>query len=96
MCNYGKYIIFYCNNSYYFESNGILKTGWVKSGGNWRYYKGNKAVVGWLKICSDEDVNIYYFTDTGVMISDRWYRIDGKWYYFNKDGTPDIRLMKTE
>ena len=68
---------------YYFNTDGTLKTGWVKDGGNWRYYSGNKAAVGWLDISNKR----YYFTKDGDMISGKWFQIDGKWYYFNADGT---------
>ena len=68
---------------YFFNTDGTLKTGWVKDGGNWRYYTGNKVAVDWLDI-SDKR---YYFTKDGVMVSGKWLEIDGKWYYFNADGS---------
>ena len=67
---------------YFFETNGTLKTGWVKDGDNWHYYSGNKAAMGWLDI-SDKR---YYFTKDGLMVSGKWLEIDGKWYYFYADG----------
>ena len=68
---------------YFFNTDGTLKTGWVKDGGNWRYYSGNKASVGWLDI-SDKR---YYFTKDGLMVSGKWLEIGGKWYYFYADGS---------
>jgi glucan-binding YG repeat protein len=68
---------------YFFETTGVLKTGWVKDGDNWRYYSGNKAAIGWLDI-SDKR---YYFTKDGLMVYGKWLQIDGKWYYFYADGT---------
>lgn len=68
---------------YFFNTDGTLKTGWVKDGGNWRYYTGNKVAVDWLDI-SDKR---YYFTKDGVMVSGKWLEIDGKWYYCNADGS---------
>lgn len=68
---------------YFFETNGVLKTGWVKDGDNWRYYSGNKAAMGWLEI-SDKR---YYFTKDGLMVSGKWLEIDSKWYYINTDGS---------
>jgi glucan-binding YG repeat protein len=68
---------------YFFETTGVLKTGWVKDGGNWRYYSGNKAAVGWLDI-SDKR---YYFTKNCLMVYVKWLQIDGKLYYFNSDGS---------
>ncbi|CFX14665.1 Cadherin [Syntrophomonas zehnderi OL-4] len=67
---------------YFFNTDGTLKTGWMKDGDNWRYYIGNKAAVGWLDI-SDKR---YYFTKDGIMVSGKWLQIDGKWYYFYTDG----------
>jgi glucan-binding YG repeat protein len=66
----------------FFNTDGTLKTGWVKDGDNWRYYSGNKAAMGWLDI-SDKR---YYFTKDGLMVSGKWLQIDGKWYYFYADG----------
>ncbi len=68
---------------YFFNTDGTLKTGWVKEVDNWRYYSGNKTTVGWLDI-SDKR---YYFTKDGLMLSGKWLEIDGKWYYFNADGS---------
>ncbi|MEA4847496.1 MAG: S-layer homology domain-containing protein [Clostridiaceae bacterium] len=71
---------------YYFYSTGILQTGWVKDGNSWRYYSGNKALIGWWNIGSGEAKKIYYFTTDGIMVSGKWLQIDGKWYYFYADG----------
>lgn len=67
---------------YFFRADGTLKTGWVKDGGDWRYYSGNKAIVGWL----DVNDKRYYFTKGGLMVSGKWLQIDGKWYYFYPNG----------
>jgi glucan-binding YG repeat protein len=67
---------------YFFETTGILKTGWVKDGGDWRFYSGNKMLAGWQDI-SDKR---YYFTKDGLMASGKWLQLDSKWYYFNADG----------
>ncbi len=71
---------------YFFETNGTLKTGWVKDGDNWRYYSGNKALTGWWDIGSDSGKKTYYFTKDSLMVSGKWLEIDGKWYYFYTDG----------
>jgi glucan-binding YG repeat protein len=68
---------------YFFNTDGTLKTGWVKDGDNWRYYFRNKATAGWLDI-SDKR---YYFTKDGWMVSGKWLQIDSKWYYFYADGS---------
>ncbi len=71
---------------YFFETNGTLKTGWVKDGDNWRYYDSNKALTGWWDIGSDSAKKTYYFTDDSLMVSGKWLEIDGRWYYFYADG----------
>lgn len=68
---------------YFFETTGVLKTGWVEDGDHRRYYSGNKAAVDWLDI-SDKR---YYFTKEGLMVFDKWLKIKGKWYYFYADGS---------
>lgn len=71
---------------YFFNSDGTLKTGWVQDGDNWRYYAGNKLLVGWQNMGSGDAQKTYYFDTYGNMASGKWLQIDGKWYYFNADG----------
>ncbi len=54
---------------YYFYSTGVLQTGWVKDGNNWRFYSGNKALVGWWNIGSETNKKCYYFDVNAVMVS---------------------------
>jgi hypothetical protein len=72
---------------YYFYSAGVLQTGWVKDGDNWRLYSSNRALVGWWDIGSENAKKTYYFDTNGNMIFGKWLQIDGKWYYFNADGS---------
>ena len=69
------------NNTYYFEFNGVMVTGWQELGENTWYYFGEDGVMadGWQSI-SDK---WYYFRD-GVM-QNGWQSISNKWYYF-RDG----------
>lgn len=69
---------------YFFETNGALKTGWVKDGDNWRCYSGNKMLVGFTDSSSTQKT--YYFDQAGLMVSDKWLQIDSQWYYFDTDG----------
>lgn len=69
---------------YFFETNGVLRTGWVKDGDNWRCYSGNKMLVGFTDCSSTQKT--YYFEQDGLMVSDKWLQIDGRWYYFHVDG----------
>lgn len=73
---------------YYFNTNGTLKTGWVKdNSGNWRFYAGNTLLVGWWDIEANGNNKRYYFDTYGNMIFGKWLQVDGKWYYFNADGS---------
>ncbi len=72
---------------YYFQNIGTLQTGWVKVGDNWRFYSGNKMLIGWWNIGSDATKKTYYFDTSGNMISGKWLQIDSKWYYFYADGS---------
>lgn len=72
---------------YFFNPDGTLKTGWVKDGGNWRFYSGNRALVGWWDIGSGDAKKTYYFDAHANMTSSKWLELDGKWYYFNVDGS---------
>lgn len=72
---------------YYFQNIGTLQTGWVKIGDNWRFYSGNKMLIGWWNIGSDATKKTYYFDTSGNMISGKWLQIDSKWYYFYADGS---------
>lgn len=58
--------------------------GWAQNDdGQYMYYKNSKEVTGWQTI----DGVKYFFDICGIMTSRKWVQIDGKWYYFNADGT---------
>ena len=86
---------------YYFKKDGSgVVSDWVKSGGKWYYFNecgtmetdvleidgvlyyfgsSGALVTGWYK----DDYNSFYFTTNGMVKG--WKKIDGKWYYFDKD-----------
>ena len=72
---------------YFFNSDGTLKTGWVKDGDNWRFYSGKTMLVGFWDLGANGNNKTYYFTTDGLMVSGKWLEIDGKWYYFYTDGS---------
>ena len=72
---------------YFFNTDGTLKTGWVKDGDNWRYYSGKIMLVGFWDLGANGNNKTYYFTTDGLMVSGKWLEIDGKWYYFYTDGS---------
>lgn len=71
----------------FFNTDGTLKTGWVKDGYNWRFYLGKTMLVGFWDLGANGNNKTYYFTKDGLMISGKWLEIDGKWYYFYTDGS---------
>ncbi len=72
---------------YFFNTDGTLKTGWVKDGDNWRFYSGKTMLVGWWDLGANGSNKTYYFTKDGLMVSGKWLQIDSKWYYFYADGS---------
>ncbi len=57
---------------------------WAKNdSGQYLFYKEGKAVTDWQTI---NDVT-YFFDGNGILVSGRWIEIQGKWYYFNADGS---------
>ncbi|EMS71565.1 S-layer homology domain-containing protein [Ruminiclostridium cellobioparum] len=72
---------------YFFETTGVLKTGWVQDGNNWRFYSDNIMLVGFWDLGANGNNKTYYFDTYGNMVSGKWLQIDGKWYYFNADGS---------
>lgn len=62
--------------------------GWAQNDdGQYLYYKDGKALIGWQEISRGKDKNTYYFTNDGILVSNEWLQLDGKWYYFNADGS---------
>ena len=61
--------------------------GWVQNDvGQWQWIGENgKPTVGWLSV--ENGKYHYYFTAEGIMVSDKWLQIDGKYYYFCTDGS---------
>lgn len=67
---------------YFYNTDGTLKTGWVKDGDNCK-----TMLVGFWDLGANGNNKIYYFTKDGLMVSGKWLEIDGKWYYFYADGS---------
>ncbi|MDO4475633.1 MAG: polysaccharide deacetylase family protein [Lachnospiraceae bacterium] len=82
------------NKQYYFnKKTGMMATGkWVKKDGKYRYLGGNGAMVksSWV-ILGDKK---YYVDELGVRVTGEQY-IDGKWYYFKKNGMYDPSVKVT-
>ena len=65
---------------YYFSKQGFMQTGWQVIDGSYYYFSANGVMLtGWQKY----DTAWYYLDpDTGKMVADGLYEIDGKTYYF--------------
>lgn len=67
---------------FYFDSDGVMQTGWVKSSGSWYYLGSNGAMrTGWQQI----DGEWYYLGGNGAMRTN-WQQIGGIWYYLGSNG----------
>ncbi|WP_432649660.1 N-acetylmuramoyl-L-alanine amidase family protein [Huintestinicola sp.] len=69
--------------TYYFNSKGIMKKGWLTTKSGKKYYFNSDGTMrtGWLKLKSGK----YYFSMKGVM-SVGSVKIDKNYYYFDEDG----------
>ena len=75
-----KYLQKYDGKTYYFCSNGIMLTGWLKIKDMWYYFdKDGVMVDGWRYI----NKKWYYFNKNGAMFTG-WLKYSGKWYYLEK------------
>ena len=86
--HYGWYTDEETGNTYYFDSEGKIQTGWKQSGNTWYYldgenteYQGRRIEKEWKKI-----KNVwYYFKADGVMATG-WQKVGNRWYYMNGSG----------
>lgn len=69
--------------TYYFNSKGIMKKGWLTTKSGKKYYFNSDGTMrtGWLKLKSGK----YYFSKKGVM-SVGSVKIDKYYYYFDDEG----------
>ena len=83
--------------TYYFNEDGIMQTGWMQVGNQWKYYsqgtlkiygktfvEGEK-VTGWLPLGN----RWYYIANDDYMVTG-YYKVGNSTYYFDESG-----LMKT-
>ena len=72
--------------SYYFDGNtGAAKQGFLTAtNGNTRYFRGGtyRMATGWLSNSKGE--KRYFYPSNGIMFKGH-KRVDGKWYYFDKN-----------
>lgn len=73
----------------YYLNNGKVQTGWIKDGENWYYLDSNY----YYKLKNQWVENEYYVDNNGKMVSNGWYTINGKKYYFDTTGKVDRNRM---
>lgn len=79
---------------YFFDSEGVMGTGFQTVDGNTRYYSLDTGVLktGWYKA----DAGTYYFDEaTGNQVTG-WSEIDGNKYFFGADGKLAKGIFATE
>lgn len=70
-------------NSYYLDSEGYMKTGWISYNNKWYYANSNGEMqTGWIL----DGGSWYYLNKGGVMVTGWAKDTDGKWYYFDESG----------
>ena len=69
-------------DSYYFDENGILGTGWVSYDGAWHWLgTSGRIATGWTKVADAW----YYMNNSGAMTTG-WTQVRGSWFYLADSG----------
>lgn len=69
-------------NTYYLQSDGVMKTGWLNKFDKWYYFNQSGVMkTGWQCI----DGNWYYLNTSGAMQTG-WINLNDKWYYLYDSG----------
>jgi len=77
---------------YYFDANGIMQTGWQKTGnGKWYYLRtvedGRFGAMEKGLIYDSTDGNYYYLDKVNGVMQTGWIKINDKYYYFNESAS---------
>lgn len=79
------------NQSYYFDKNGYMVTGWLLIQNHWYYFKNSGAMAtGWQKIRG----YWYYLDESGIMRTG-WQQIRGTWYYLRGSGAMQTGWLRS-
>lgn len=74
----GKQVI--SGKTYFLNSSGAMRTGWIKDGSAWRYANKSGAMQ------TSKWIGNYYVDANGAMFTNQWVKTNGKEYYVNKSG----------
>ena len=69
-------------DSYYFDENGILGTGWVSYDGAWHWLgTSGRIATGWAKV-----TDAWYYMDNSGAMTTGWTQVRGSWFYLADSG----------
>ena len=69
-------------DSYYFDENGILGTGWVSYDGAWHWLgTSGRIATGWTKVA-----DAWYYMDNSGAMTTGWTQVRGSWFYLADSG----------
>ena len=69
-------------DSYYFDENGILGTGWVYYDGAWHWLgTSGRIATGWAKVA-----DAWYYMDNSGAMTTGWTQVRGSWFYLADSG----------
>ena len=69
-------------DSYYFDENGILGTGWVSYDGAWHCLgTSGRIATGWTKVA-----DAWYYMDNSGAMTTGWTQVRGSWFYLADSG----------
>ena len=69
-------------DTYYFDENGILGTGWVSYDGAWHWLgTSGRIATGWTKVA-----DAWYYMDNSGAMTTGWRQVRGSWFYLADSG----------
>ena len=69
-------------DTYYFDENGILGTGWVSYDGAWHWLgTSGRIATGWTKVA-----DAWYYMDNSGAMTTGWTQVRGSWFYLVDSG----------
>lgn len=86
------------NQTYYFDKNGYMVTGWKLIDSDWYYFNANGAMIknSWFgnyyleedgKMATNKWIDKDYVGADGLWSPSRWIQLGSQWWYRHYDGT---------